>query len=103
LIKPVNFVPDFLENLGSNNLLDALPRRVIRVEPLCEIAPERSVPEVTDFLTVTMITGFGRSFEQLRLCHQGADLPALALLVDRARSRAQALDLPYHLLILDEI
>jgi hypothetical protein len=36
LVEAVNLVPDFLENLVSNNLLDAFSGSVIRVEPLCQ-------------------------------------------------------------------
>jgi hypothetical protein len=50
LIEALNLVPDLLEDLVSDNLLDALSRGVIRVEPLCQIALERSIPEVTDFV-----------------------------------------------------
>jgi hypothetical protein len=35
LIEAVNLVPDFLENLVSNDLLDAFSWGEIRVEPLC--------------------------------------------------------------------
>ena len=85
MIEAVNLVPDFLEDLVSNNLLDALSWGVIRVEPLCQIALERSIPDVTDILSATMVAGFGSGFEQLRLCYQGTDLPALPLLDDRGR------------------
>ena len=63
MIEAVNLVPDFLEDLVSNNFLDAFSGGVIRVEPLCQIALKRSVPEVTDFLIATMVTGFGSSLE----------------------------------------
>jgi hypothetical protein len=39
----------------------------------------------------------------LRLYHQGTDLPALTLLLDRRRSHAQSFNLLHHLLIMDEI
>src|SRR5258707_4295057 len=48
LIEAVNLDPDFLENLVSNNLLDAFSGGVIRVKPLCQIALERSIPDVSD-------------------------------------------------------
>ena len=63
MIEAVNFVPDLLEDLVSNNLLDALSGGVIRVELLCQIALERSIPDVTDILTATIVAGFGGSFE----------------------------------------
>src|SRR5262245_21119355 len=103
LIEAANLIPDFLEDLVSNNLLDALSGGVIRVELLCQKALERSIPDVTDILTATIVAGFGRNFEQLRLSHQGAGLPALPLLVDRGRQHAQSFDLLHHLLIMDEI
>src|SRR5207247_6468267 len=62
-----------------------------------------SILEVTDILTAIIVAGFGSSFESLRLCHQGTNLPALPLLLDRDRSHAQALDLPHHLLVMDEV
>ena len=63
MIEAVNLVPDFLEELVSNNLLDALSGGVVRVEPLREIALARSIPDVTDILTATIVAGFGSSFE----------------------------------------
>ena len=78
MIEAVNLVPDFLKDLVSNDLLDAFSWGEIRVEPLCQIAPERSIPDVTDILTATIVAGFGNGFEQLGLCHQGTDLPALS-------------------------
>jgi hypothetical protein len=42
LIDAVNLVPDFLEDLVSKNLLDAFSGGKIRVEPLCQVALERS-------------------------------------------------------------
>src|SRR5947199_5002589 len=63
LIEALNLVPDFLEDLVSDNLLDAFSGGVIRVEPLCQIALERSIPKVTDILTATIVAGFGGSFE----------------------------------------
>ena len=83
MIEAVNLVPDFLENLVSNDLLDAFSWGEIRVEPLCQIALERSIPDVTDILVATIVAGFGSGFEKLRLCHQGTDLPALPFLVCR--------------------
>jgi uncharacterized protein YerC len=63
LIEALNLVPDFLEDLVSNNLLDALSGGVIRVELLCQKALERSIPDVTDILTATIVAGVGGSFE----------------------------------------
>ncbi len=88
MIEAINLVPDFLEDLVSNNLLDALSGGIIRMEPLCQIALERSIPDVADVLTISIVADFGGGFEQLRLYHQGANLPALPLLLDRRRSRA---------------
>src|SRR5215831_16706075 len=85
LIEAVNLVPDSLEKLVSNDLLDAFSWGEIRVEPLCQIALERSISDVTDILTTTIVAGFGSGFEQLGLCHQGTDLPALPLLVCRGQ------------------
>jgi len=61
LIEAVNLVPDFLEDLVSNNLLDALSGGVVRVEPLCQIALERGIPDVTDILTTPLVAGLRRS------------------------------------------
>src|SRR5207302_1225191 len=55
----------------SNNLLDALSGGIIRMEPLCQIALERSIPDVADVLTISIVADFGGGFEQLRLYHQG--------------------------------
>jgi len=63
LIEALNLAPDFLENLVSNSLFDALSGGVIRMEPFCQIALERSIPEVADILTTTIVAGFGGSFE----------------------------------------
>jgi hypothetical protein len=63
LIEVLNLVPDFLEDLASNNLLDALSGGVIRVELLRQKALERTIPDVTDVLTATIIAGFGSGFE----------------------------------------
>ena len=63
MIEALDLVPDFLEDLVSKDLLDAFPRGVIRVEPLCQIALERSVPDVTDILTAIIVGGFGSRFE----------------------------------------
>ena len=63
MIEALDLVPDFLENLVSNDLLDALSGGVIRVEPLCQIALERSIPDVTDILPASIVAGFGSSFE----------------------------------------
>ncbi len=73
------------------------------MELLCQKALERSIPDVTDILTASIVAGFGNRFEQLRLRHQGTGLPALPLLADRGRQRAQSLDLLHHLPIVDEI
>ena len=56
MIEALNLVPDFLEDLVSDNLLDALSRGVIRMEPLCQIALERSIPEVTDIRAAIRFT-----------------------------------------------
>ena len=86
MIEAVNLVPDFLEDLVSNDLLDAFSWGEIRVEPLCQIALERSIPDVTDILSATsLVAGLGSRLETLRLCHQGTDLPALPLLVCRSQ------------------
>ena len=85
MIEAVNLVPDFLEDLVSNDLLDAFSGGEIRVEPLRQIALERSIPAVTHILTATIVAGFGSGFEQLGLCNQGTDLPTLPLLADRGR------------------
>src|SRR6266481_918520 len=61
--QALDLVPDFLEDLVSKDLLDAFPGGVIRVEPLCQIALERSVPDVTDILTAIIVGGFGSRFE----------------------------------------
>ena len=63
LIETVNLVPDFLEDLVSNNLLDALSGGVIGVELLCQIALERNIPEVTDILRATIVAGLGSRLE----------------------------------------
>ena len=55
MIEAVNLVPDFLENLVSNDLLDAFSWGEIRVEPLCQITLERSISDVTDILTATIM------------------------------------------------
>ena len=84
MIEAINLVPDFLEDLVSNNLLDALSGGEIRVEPLCQIALERSIPDVADVLTIRIVADFGGGFEQLRLYHRiatmdpKAPLPPLA-------------------------
>src|SRR5262249_49875783 len=79
--------PDFLEDLISNNLLDAPPRGAIRMELLCQIALERSIPDVSNGVVAgAIVADFGSSFAQLRLCHQGTDLPALPLLLAPAQS-----------------
>src|SRR5262249_2539130 len=83
LIEAVNLVPDFLEDLVSNDLLDAFSWGEIGVETLCQIALERTIPDVTDILTI--VAGFGSGFEQLGLCHQRTDLPALPFLVCRSQ------------------
>jgi hypothetical protein len=62
LIEAVNLVPDFLEDLVSNDLLDAFSGGEIRVEPLRQIALERSIPAVTHILTATIVAGFGSGF-----------------------------------------
>ena len=56
MIEALNLVPDFLKDLVSDNLLDALSRGVIRMEPLCQIALERSIPEVTDIRAAIRFT-----------------------------------------------
>ena len=63
MIEAANLVPDFLEDVVSNNLLEALSGGAIRVELLCQIALERSIPEFGDILTATIVAGFGSSFE----------------------------------------
>src|SRR5438876_7264246 len=103
MIEAVYLAPDFLEDLVSNNLLDAVSGGVIRVELLCQIALERSIPKVADVLTVTIVAGVCSSFDQLRLCHQGTMLPALPLLVDGAQKRVQSFVLRHRLLVADEI
>jgi hypothetical protein len=47
LIEAINLVPDFLEDLVSNDLLDAFSWGEIRVEPLCQIAVERYLTSLT--------------------------------------------------------
>ena len=85
MIEAVDLGPDFLEDLVSNDLLDAFSWGEIRVEPLCQIALERSIPDVTDILTATIVAGFGSGFEQLGLCNQGTDLPTLPMLICRGQ------------------
>src|SRR5262245_40931639 len=60
---------------------------------LCQIALERSIPDVSDVVTRTIVADFGSSFAQLCLCHQGTDLPALPLLL----APAPSFDLLHHL------
>src|SRR5262249_19113057 len=63
VIEALNLAPDFFEELVSNSLFDTLSGGVIRVEPFCQIALERSIPEVADILTTSIVAGFGGSFE----------------------------------------
>src|SRR4029453_13727356 len=101
LIEALDLVPDFLEELVANDLLDAFSGGVVRVELLRQKALERSIPDVADIPSI--VAGFGRRFEQLRLRHQGTGLPALPLLADRGQQHAQSLDLLHDLPIVDEI
>src|ERR1700680_184569 len=101
MVEAIYLAPDFLENLVSHNLLDPGAGSEIRVELLCQIPLECSIPEVSNILSTTIIAGFG--FEQCRLCHQCTMLPALPLLVELLRKRAQMLVLLRHVLVLDKI
>src|SRR5439155_15539088 len=65
----------------------------IGVEALRQKALERSIPDVTHVPSAEIAAGLGGRFEQLRLRHQGAQLPALPLLLERRRSRVQLLEL----------
>jgi hypothetical protein len=76
---------------------------VIGVEALRQKALERSVPDVAHVPRADLAAGLGGRFEQLRLRHQGAHLPALALLLERDGSRAQPFALVQHFSVLDEI
>jgi hypothetical protein len=55
LIEALNLAPAFLENLVFEQSFRCLVRGVIRVEPFCQIALERSIPEVADILTTTSV------------------------------------------------
>src|SRR5262249_17350996 len=103
IIEALHLIPDFLEDLVANELLDALPRSEIGVELLCQKALERSIPSVTGVLPAVVVAGFGSRFEQLRLRHQGTHLPALPLLFERGQSHPQPFDLLHQLPIVDEI
>src|SRR5439155_14944654 len=93
VIEALDLAPDFLEDLVANDLLDALSGGVIGVEALRQKALERSIPDVTHVPSADIAAGLGGRFEQLRLRHQGAQLPALPLLLERRRSRVQLLEL----------
>src|SRR5258707_6344981 len=93
VIEALDLAPDFLEDLVANDLLDALSGGVIGVEALRQKALERSIPDVTHVPTADIAAGLGGRFEQLRLHHQGAQLPALPLLLERRRSRVPLLHL----------
>src|SRR5262249_55713843 len=94
---------DFLEDLVSNNLLDAFSGRVIGVKPLCQIALERSISEFGYVLRGTIFAYFGASFEYLGLSCQGTNLPAPSLLVNRAQQDEQSFVLILHVPVLHEL
>src|SRR5262249_41918321 len=103
LVEAFDLVPDFLEDLAAHDLLEAFAGGIIGVELLCQIALERSIPDVGDVLTAGMAAGFGGRFEQVRLRDQGTDLPALPMLVHRGDQQAQSVDLFRHRLVADEV
>src|SRR5919201_3915507 len=103
LIETLDLPPDFLEDLVADDLLDPWRGGVIGVKALRQKALERSVPDVAHVLSADLADGLGGRFEQLRLRHQGADLPALALLLEGGRARAQSFALVHHPFVLDEI
>src|SRR5262249_9511543 len=92
-----------LEDLVANDRLEAFAGREIGVELLCQIAFERSIPHVGDVLTASIATGFGSRFQQVRLRHQGTDLPALPMLIHRGEQQAQSVDLLRHRAVVDEL
>ena len=89
MTEAIYLAPNFLEDLVSDNLLDPVPGGIIRMEPFCQIALKRNIPEIADILAATIIAEICSSFDQLRFRHQGTTLPAFSLVVDRAQNRAQ--------------
>jgi hypothetical protein len=93
LIEAVNLVPDFLEDLVSNNLLDALSGGVIRMELLCQIALERSIPDVSNLLTAIIVSFMSPAFlvRTRRLFSSAKSARDFGRLLDEYQTRRQIL------------